>query len=208
MSCINRYYKDFECDKRVTMLVEKIMDEYKPLLRWIKNRACKYGDDFKNDIYQITLYNLCVNTYNRVHKHNMTDEEIIGYGPSSLYKAWMDAYKNLPVNMRELREYPYYVNDDSDSDTPGTVLSPLQNDDNLERSGELSLEELINSLPCGDSTKQAILLMTKGYKQNEAAESLGIPRNTLSMRLKALRESDNFKAWAKLNNINIDSLKL
>ncbi len=208
MSCINRYYKDFECDKRVTMLVEKIMDEYKPLLRWIKNRACKYGDDFKNDIYQITLYNLCVNTYNRVHKHNMTDEEIIGYGPSSLYKAWMDAYKNLPVNMRELREYPYYVNDDSDSDTPGTVLSPLQNDDNLERSGEPTLEELIASLPCDDSLKTAILMMAQGFKQNEAAEALNIPRNTLSMRLKALRESDKFRKWAKLNNINIDSLKL
>ena len=208
MSCINRYFKDFTCDERTTRLVERIMEEYKPLLRWIKNRPNKYGEDFKQDLYQYMCYNLVVNTWNRVHKHQMTDEEIVKYGPSSIYKAYLDSVKNMPVNIRELREYPYYVNDDSDSDTPGTVLSPLQNDDNLERSGELSLEELIDTLPCGDSTKQAILLMTKGYKQNEAAEALGIPHNTLSTRLKALRESDKFKSWAKLNNINIDSLKL
>lgn len=133
----------------------------------------------------------------------MTDEEIVKYGPSSIYKAYLDSVKNMPVNIRELREYPYYVNDDSDSDTPGTVLSPLQNDGNLERSGELSLEELINSLPCDDSLKTAILMMTEGFKQNEAAEALGIPRNTLSMRLKALRESDKFRKWANLHDLNI-----
>lgn len=208
MSCINRYFKDFTCDDRTTNLVNRILQEYKPLLRWIKNRPNKYGEDFKQDLYQYMCYNLVVNTWNRVHKHQMTDEEIVKYGPSSIYKAYLDSVKNMPVNIRELREYPYYVTDESDSDTPGTVLSPLQEDENLNRAGSKTLEELIESLPCDDSLKTAIFMMSQGFKQCEASEAIGIKKNTLSMKLKALRESDKFKSWAKLNNINIDSLKL
>lgn len=211
MSCINRYFKDFECDERTTLLVERIMEEYKPLLRWIRNRQNKWGDDFKEDLYQYTLYNLTVNTWNRVNKHNMSDEEILKYAPMSIYRAYADSVKNMPVNIREIREYPHSIDDDY-SETgrmePGHVLVPTSTDDNLERSGEPCLEELIDSLPCDDSLKTAILMIAHGYKQFEAAEELGIPRNTLSTRLKSLRESKKFKDWAKLNNINIDSLKL
>lgn len=203
MSTINNYYKDFECDERTTRLVEHILDEYKPLLRWIKNRPCKYGDDFKNDIYQMTLYNLCVNTYNRVHNHNMSDEQIVGYGPSSLYKAWMDAYKNMPVNIRELKEYPYAIDEDSDDkDMPaGHILPPTDEDEGLKRAGEPDLDELVESLPCDDSIKTAILMMAQGYKQFEAAEALNIPRNTLSMKLKAFRSSKELDEWLKYNKI-------
>lgn len=208
MSAINNYYKDFECDERTNRLVERILKEYKPLLRWIKNRPCKYGDDFKNDIYQMTMYNLCVNTYNRAHNHNMTDEQIVGYGPSSLYKAWMDAYKNMPVNIRELREYPYSIDEDSDDkDMPsGHILSPTDEDDELTRIGEPTIEDLVASMPCDDLLKKAILLIAQGYKQVEAAEMLGMRRNTLNMRMKALRESSKFKAWLLENGIDFKKM--
>lgn len=206
MSCINRYFKDFTCDERTTRLVERIMEEYKQLLRWIRNRPNKWGEDFKEDLFQYTMYNLIVNTYNRVNRHNMTDDEIVGYGPSSIYKAYLDSVKNLPVNIREIREYPHSIDDDYDETgrmEPGHVLVPNSTDDNLERSGEPDLEELIESLPCDDSLKTAILMMAQGFKQNEAAEALNIPRNTLSMRLKSLRESDKFRKWANLHDLNI-----
>lgn len=203
MSCINNYYKDFECDEHTTDLVNRILQEYKPLLRWIRNRQNKWGDEFKLDLYQYTLYNLCVNTWNRLHKHNMSDEEILKYAPMSIYRSYADSVKNMPVNIRELREYPYYVTDESDSDTPGTVLSPLQEDENLNRAGSKTLEELIESLPCDDSLKTAIFMMSQGFKQCEAAEAIGIKKNTLSMKLKALRESDKFRDWVKLNGMNL-----
>ena len=200
MSCINNHYKDFECDERTKRLVERILSEYKQLLRWIKNRPNRWGDSFKEDLYQMTLYNVVINTYNRVNKHNYTDDEIIRWGAQSLYKAYLDSIKNLPVNMKNLDEYPYYINDDNECE-PGTVLSPLQDDDNLERAGELSLEELIATLPCDDSLKAAILMMAQGYKQIEAANALGIPRNTLSMRIKAFRNSNELDEWLKNNKI-------
>ena len=206
MSCINRYFKDFTCDERTTRLVEKIMDEYKQLLRWIRNRPNKWGEDFKEDLFQYTMYNLIVNTYNRVNRHDMTDDEIVGYGPSSIYKAYLDSVKNLPVNIREIREYPSSIDDDYDETgrmEPGHVLVPTVEDENLNRAGSKNLEELIESLPCDDSLKAAILMMTEGFKQNEAASALNIPRNTLSMRLKALRESDKFRKWANLHDLNI-----
>lgn len=211
MSCINRYYKDFICDARTTRLVERIMDEYKQLLRWVRNRPNKYGEDFKLDLYQLTLYNLTVNTWNRVHNHEYTDDEIIGYGAQSIYKAYLDSIKNLPVNIREFREYPHSIDEDIDETgrmKPGHVLVPTEEDDNLNRAGSKSLEELISSLPCDDSLKDAIYLICQGYRQIDAAEILGIRKNTLSMRLKALRESNKFKDWAKLNGLNIGSLKL
>ena len=209
MSTISRYYKDFECDSRTTMLVERILQEYKPLLKWIRNRACKYGDDFKNDIYQITLYNLCVNIYNRVHNHNLTDEEIIGYGPSSLYMAWTDAYKNLPVNMKKLDEYPYSIDDDYDESgkmQPGHVLVPAEDDDNLERAGEPALEELIDSLPCDDSLKTAILMLAQGYRNVDVAEAIGIAPNSLWSRIKCFREGKKFKAWMLENGIDFKKM--
>lgn len=200
MSSINNHYKDFECDERTKRLVERIMAEYKQLLRWIKNRPNHWGNDFKEDLYQTTLYNLVINTYNRVNKHNYTDDEIIQWGAQSLYKAYLDSIKNLPVNMKNLDEYPHYINDDNECE-PGTILSPLQNDDNLERAGELTLEELIDSLPCDDSLKAAISMMAQGYRQIEAANALGIPRNTLSMRIKAFRSSKELGEWLKNNKI-------
>ena len=206
MSCINRYFKDFTCDDRTTRLVERIIQEYKPLLKWIRNRQNKWGEDFKLDLYQYTLYNICVNTWNRVNKHNMTDEDILKYAPMSIYRAYADSVKNMPVNIREIREYPHSIDDDIDESgrmEPGHVLVPTSTDDNLERSGEPTLEELIDSLPCDDSLKTAIFMMSQGFKQAEAAEALNIPRNTLSMRLKALRESDKFRKWAKLHDLNI-----
>lgn len=211
MSCVSNYYKTFECDSRTTELVNRILQEYKPLLRWIRNRPNKYGEDFKQDLYQMTLYCLIVNTNNRVHNHDYTDEEIIRWGAQSIYKAYQDAYKNLPANMKNLDMYASSIDEDTDESgrmPAGHVLAPTSIDDNLERSGEPTLEELIESLPCDDSLKTAILMMTHGFKQNEAAEALNIPRNTLSMRLKALRESDKFRKWAKLNGMNIGSLKL
>lgn len=211
MSCINKYFKNFECDEHTTDLVNRILQEYKPLLRWIRNRPNKFGEDFKEDLYQYTMYNLCVNTWNRVHKHQMSDEEILKYAPMSIYRAYADSVKNLPVNIRELREYPHSIDDDYDESgriEPGHVLTPTEEDDNLERSGEPTLEELVSSLPCDDKTKQAVLLMAQGYKQVEVAEIIGMRKNTLNMRLKALRESDKFRAWIKLNNIKFDSQKL
>lgn len=211
MSCLNNHYKDFIVDERTKRLVERILIEYKQLLRWIKNRPNRWGDSFKEDLYQMTLYNVIINTYNRVNNHDYTDEEIIGWGAQSIYKAYLDSLKNLPVNMTRLDIYPHSIDDDYDETgrmEPGHVLVPTEEDENLNRAGDKGLEELIDTLPCGDSTKQAILMMSNGYKQIEAAEALGIPHNTLSTRLKALRESDKFKSWAKLNNINIDSLKL
>lgn len=206
MSTLNRYFKTFECDQRTKMLVEKIMEEYKQLLRWVKNRPNKFGEDFKLDLYQMTLYNVIVNTYNRVHNHDFTDEEIIGWGAQTIYKAYQDAYKNLPVNMKNLDVYPHSIDDDYDESgriEPGHVLTPTEEDDNLERSGEPTLEELVSSLPCDDKIKQAVLLMAQGYKQVEVAEIIGMRKNTLNMRLKALRESDKFRAWIKLNNIKL-----
>lgn len=208
MSAINNYFKNFECDERTSRLVERILQEYKPLLRWIKNRPNKWGDDFKEDLYQYTMYNLVVNTYNRVHKHNMSDCEIIKYGPMSIYRAYADSVKNLPVNIRELREYPYSIDEDSDdSNMPaGHILPPTGYDCNLERSGEPSLDDLVDSLPCDDKTKKAILLIAQGYKQVEAAEAIGIRKNTLSMKLKALRESSKFKSWLLENRIDFKKM--
>lgn len=204
-------YKDFTVDERTKGLVERIMKEYKQLLRWIKNRPNRWGDDFKEDLYQMTLYNVVVNTYNRVNNHDYTDEEVIKYGAQTIYKAYLDSVKNLPVNMTKLDVYPHSIDDDYDESgriEPGHVLTPIEEDDNLERSGEPTLEELVSSLPCDDKTKQAILLMAQGYKQVEVAEIIGMRKNTLNMRLKALRESDKFLAWIKLNNIKFDSQKI
>ena len=209
MSAINRYYKDFECDDRTTRLVERILREYMPLLRWIKNRPNKYGEDFKLDLYQMTLYNLCLNIHNRVHKTGMTDDEVIKYAPMSIYRAYTTSVMNMPTNLKELREYPHSIDDDYDESgkmQPGHVLVPAEEDENLERAGELSLEELIATLPCDDSLKAAILMMAQGYKQIEAANALGIPRNTLSMRIKCFRESKKFKAWAKEKGINFEKI--
>lgn len=206
MSCINNHYKDFECDDRTTRLVERIMKEYKQLLRWVKNRPNRWGDSFKEDLYMYTLYNVIINTYNRVHNHDYTDDEIIRYGAQTIYKAYLDSIKNLPVNMTRLDIYPHSIEDDYDETgrmEPGHVLVPTEEDENLNRAGSKSLEELIESLPCDDSLKAAILMMSNGYKQIEAAEALNIPRNTLSMRLKALRESDKFRKWANLHDLNI-----
>ena len=206
MSCINNYYKNFECDTRTTRLVEQILEEYKPLLRWIKNRQNRWGDDFKEDLYQYTLYNLTVNTWNRVNKHKMSDEEILKYAPMSIYRAYADSVKNMPVNIREIREYPHSIEEDYNETgrmEPGHVLVPTSTDDKLERSGEPELEDLIDSLPCDDSLKTAILMMAQGYKQIDAVLALNIPRNTLSKRLKAFRNSVKFKEWAKLNDVNI-----
>lgn len=206
MSSISNYYKNFECDSRTSRLVEKIMEEYKQLLRWIKNRPNKYGNDFKEDLYQMTLYNLTLNTFNRVHNHDCTDEEIVRYGSQSIYTAYLTSIRNLPVNFRELREYPHSIDEDYDENgrmPTGHVLSPTSTDDNLERLGELSLEELIESLPCDESTKKAILLIAQGYKQVEVAEMLGMHKNTLNMKLKSLRESKKFKYWAKLNGMSV-----
>lgn len=211
MSCLNNHYKDFIVDERTKRLVERILIEYKQLLRWVKNRPNRWGDSFKEDLYQMTLYNVIINTYNRVNNHEYTDEEIIGWGAQSIYKAYCDSVKNLPVNMKNMDMYPHSIEEDTDESgrmPAGHVLAPTSTDDNLERSGEPTLEELVDSLPCDDSLKAAILMMSNGYKQIEAANALNIPRNTLSMRIKALRESEKFKAWAKLNGMNIDSLKL
>lgn len=206
MSSVSNYYKNFECDSRTSRLVEKIMEEYKQLLRWIRNRPNKYGNDFKEDLYQMTLYNLTLNTFNRVHNHDCTDEEIIRYGSQSIYTAYLTSIKNLPVNMTKLDIYPHSIDEDYDESgimPTGHILSPTSTDDNLERLGELSLEELIESLPCDESMKKAILLIAQGYKQVEAAEMLGINKKNLSAKLKSLRESKKFKAWAKLNGMSV-----
>lgn len=204
MSSINNYYKDFTVDDRTKHLVERIMKEYKQLLRWIKNRPNKYGDDFKEDLYQMTLYNLTLNTYSRVNKSNCTDEEVIKYGAQSIYKAYLTSIKNLPVNMTKLDVYPYSIDEDYDESgrlLTGHVLVPAENDENLERLCNKTLEELVDSLPCDESTKKAILLIAQGYKQVEAAQMLGINKKALNSKLKVLRESKKFKSWAKKNGI-------
>lgn len=206
MSCVSNHYKTFECDERTTRLVEEILKEYKQLLRWVKNRPNRFGDSFKEDLYQMTLYNVVINTYNRVHNHNYTDEEIIRWGAQSIYKAYQDAYKNLPVNMKKLDEYPHSIEEDYNETgrmEPGHVLVPTSTDDKLERSGEPTLEDLIDSLPCDDYLKTAIFMMSQGYKQIDASLALNIPRNTLSMRLKAFRNSAKFREWAKIHELNI-----
>lgn len=203
MSSINNYYKDFECDERTTRLVERILQEYKPLLRWIRNRPNKWGDDFKEDLYQYTMYNLVLNTYNRVNEHNMTDEDIIKYAPTSICRAYSTSVRNMPVNIRELKEYPYSIDEDEDDNgmPAGHILSPTEEDENLNRLGEPSLEELIETLPCDDSLKTAILMMAQGYKQIEAAEALGIPSKRLAMRMIAFRSSKKLGEWLKNNKI-------
>ena len=204
MSSINNYYKDFECDERTTRLVERIMEEYKPLLRWVKNRPNKYGEDFKLDLYQMTLYNLTLNTYNRVHKHNYTDDEIIRYGAQSIYMAYLTSVRNLPVNIAMLDVYPHSIDEDYDENgrvPSGHILVPTEEDENLNRLGEPSLEELIETLPCDDSLKTAILMMAQGYKQIEAAEALGIPSKRLAMRMMAFRSSKKLGEWLKNNKI-------
>lgn len=206
MSSINNYYKDFTVDERTKRLVERIMKEYKQLLRWIRNRPNKYGDDFKEDLYQMTLYNLTLNTYSRVNKNNCTDEEIVGYGAQSIYKAYLTSIKNLPVNMTKLDVYPYSIDEDYDESgrlLTGHVLVPAENDENLESLGDKKLEELVDSLPCDESTKKAILLIAQGYKQVEVAEMLGLNKKSINWKLKSLRESDKLKAWAKKNGMKI-----
>lgn len=209
MSAINNYYKDFECDERTNMLVERILKEYRQLLRWVRNRPNKYGEDFKEDLYQCTMYNLCLNIHNRVHKTAMTDDEVIRLAPMSIYRAYTTSVKNMPVNLQKLREYPHSIDDDYDEDgnlQPGHVLVPAEEDDNLERAGEPGLEELIDSLPCGDSIKTAILMMTQGYKQSEAAEALGINTKTLWSSMKCFRESKRLKAWMKDKGIDFKKM--
>lgn len=204
MSAINNYFKDFECDERTSRLVERILREYRPLLRWIRNRPNKYGEDFKEDLYQYTMYNVCLNVHNRVHKTAMTDDEVIKLAPMSIYRAYSTSVKNMPTNLKELREYPHSIDDDYDETgklQPGHVLVPAEDDGNLERAGEPTLEELIDSLPCDDSLKTAILMMAQGYRNIDAAEAIGIEPNLLWSRIKYFREGKKFKAWMKENGI-------
>ena len=209
MSAINNYFKDFECDERTKRLVERILKEYRQLLRWVRNRPNKYGEDFKQDIYQYTMYNLCLNIYSRVHKTDMTDDEVIKLAPMSIYRAYTTSVKNLPTNIKKLDEYPYSIDDDYDETgkmLPGHILVPVEEDKNLERAGEPSLEELIASLPCDDSLKTAILMLAQGYRNTEAAEAIGIAPNSLWSRLKYFRESKRFKAWILENRIDFEKM--
>lgn len=209
MSAINNYYKTFECDERTNRLVERILKEYRPLLRWIRNRQNKYGEDFKEDLYQYTMYNVCLNVYNRVHKTDMTDDEVIKLAPMSIYRAYTTSVKNMPTNLKELREYPHSIDDDYDESgkmQPGHVLVPAKDDDNLERAGEPTLDELIESLPCNEELKTAILMLAQGYRNTEAAEAIGIAANALWARIKCFRESKKFKAWAKEKGIDFEKM--
>lgn len=198
MSAISNYFKDFKCDEYTNKLVELILREYRPLLRWIRNRPNKYGEDFKEDLYQYTMYNLCLNTYNCVHNTGMTDDEVIRLAPMLIYRAYATSVNNMPTNMKNLDVYAYSMDEDygdNGSVQAGHMLSPIDDDLNFERAGEPGLEELIESLPCNEELKTAILMIAQGYRNAEAADAIGISANSLWARIKCFRESKKFKSW-------------